>query len=115
MGLEPTFVDLDRQRPDQPQATLRVRKDSNDMGPAFELLIEPLEHIGAFEVFMMFLGEAVKSEGFLDISFYPLAELGVLSLPFAEPGDQVPAGLLDVAPIVKPAQFRQAVIVDFAR
>src|SRR6185312_10583547 len=98
----------------QPQATLRVRKDPNDMGPALELLIEPLEHIGAFEVFMMFLGEAVRSEGFLDISFHPLAELGVLSLPFAEPGDQVTAGLLDVAPIVKPAQFRQAVIVDFA-
>ena len=52
---------------------------------------------------MMFLGQSVKSEGFLDISFYPFAELGILSLPFAEPGDQIPAGLLDVAPIVKPA------------
>ena len=115
MGLQPTFMDLDRERPDKPQATLRVRKDPNDMGPALEFLIEPFEHIGAFKVFMMFLGQSVKSEGFLDISFYPFAELGILSLPFAEPGDQIPAGLLDVAPIVKPAQFRQAVILDFAR
>jgi hypothetical protein len=55
MGLEPTFMDLDRQRPDKPQAILRVRKDPNDLGPALELLIEPFKHIGAFEVFMMFL------------------------------------------------------------
>jgi hypothetical protein len=73
MGLQPTFMDLDRERPDKPQATLRVRKDPNDMGPALEFLIEPFEHIGAFEVFMMFLGQSVKSEGFLDISFYPFA------------------------------------------
>ena len=73
MGLQPTFMDLDCERPDQPQATLRVRKDTNDVGPALELLIEPFEHIGAFEVFMMFLGQSVKSEGFLDISFHPFA------------------------------------------
>jgi hypothetical protein len=34
MGLQPTFMDLDRQRPDQPEATFRIRKDTNDMGPA---------------------------------------------------------------------------------
>src|ERR1700760_1672697 len=114
MGLKPTFVDLDRQRPAQPSATLRIRKDPDHMGSALELLIESLEHIGALKVFMMFLGESVKSEGFLDISFYPFAELGILSLPLGEPGHQVPAGFFDVAPIIKPAQFYYAVIADFA-
>ena len=73
MGLKPTFMNLHRQRPNKPEAALRVRKDTDHMGPALELLIEPFEHIGAFEVFMMFLGQSVKSEGFLDISFYPFA------------------------------------------
>ena len=83
MRLKPTFVDLNRQRSDQPEATLRVRKDPDHMGPALELLIEPFEHIGAFEMFMMFLGQPVKSEGFLDITFHPLAEPGILCLPLA--------------------------------
>jgi hypothetical protein len=48
-------------------------KDTDQIGPALELLIEPFEHIGVFEMFMMFLGEPVKSEGFLDIAFHPLA------------------------------------------
>ena len=48
MGLQPTFMDLDCERPDQPQATLRVRKDTNDVGPALELLIEPFEQYWCF-------------------------------------------------------------------
>jgi hypothetical protein len=77
MGLKPTFVDLNRQRPDQPEATLRVRKDPDHMGPALELLIEAFEHIGAFEMFMMFLGESVKRV-VTDKDFCPAFELRTL-------------------------------------
>ena len=49
--LEPTFVDLNRQRPDEPETTLRVGEDTDHMGPALELLIEAFEHIGAFDVY----------------------------------------------------------------
>ena len=46
VGFNPILVDFDRQRPNEPQAALLIRKDSNDMSAAFELLIDPLEHIG---------------------------------------------------------------------
>ena len=41
--LEPTFVDLNRQRPDEPETILRVGEDTDHMGPALELLIESLQ------------------------------------------------------------------------
>ena len=56
MGFNPILVDFDRQRTNEPQAALLIRKDSNDMGSAFELLVKPLEHVGAFEMFVMLTG-----------------------------------------------------------
>src|SRR4029077_12847595 len=49
VGFDPILVDFDRQRTNEPQAALLIRKDSDDMGAAFELLIDPLEHIGALK------------------------------------------------------------------
>jgi hypothetical protein len=40
MLLEPVLVGLDRQRPDQPQATLAIGKDAYHMGAALDLLIQ---------------------------------------------------------------------------
>jgi hypothetical protein len=41
-------------------------------------------------------------------------QLRILPLPLGEPGGQVPVGLLQVAPVVDPAQFLQAVLVGVA-
>jgi hypothetical protein len=35
VGFNPVLVDLDRQRTNEPQAALLIRKDSNDMSAAF--------------------------------------------------------------------------------
>ena len=51
------------------------------MGSTFKLLVKPLEHIGAFEVFVVLSGQPVKGESFLDVLFDPRAELGVFLLP----------------------------------
>jgi hypothetical protein len=71
------------------------------VGAALEFLSESLRHIGAFEMLMMFLGEPIKGKGFLDIGFHPCAQLGILSLPLAQPDDQISPRLLDIAPFVK--------------
>ena len=84
------------------------------MGSAFELLIEPLEHIGALKMFVMLSGQPVKGQSFLDVLFHPCAELWIFLLPAKQPGRQVSAGFLGVAPIVKPSQFDQAIVGDFA-
>ena len=105
VGLDPVFVDFDRQRPDQSQSAFLVGKDSDDMGAAFEFLVKPFEHIGALEMLVMLSGQPVKGEGFLNVLFDPRAELGVFLLPAKQPGRQISAGFLGVAPIVKPSQF----------
>ena len=43
VGFDPILMDFDRQRPDESQHALLAGKDANDM---FDLLIEPLKHIG---------------------------------------------------------------------
>jgi hypothetical protein len=43
--LDPVFVDFDRQGPNQSQAAFLIGEDSDDMGSAFELLIEPFGHM----------------------------------------------------------------------
>jgi hypothetical protein len=60
------------------------------------------------------LGQPVKGKGLLDIVFHPRAELGVFFLPAQQPGYQISASFLSVAPIVKPSQFDQTVVGDFA-
>jgi hypothetical protein len=49
-------------------------------------------------------------EGLLDGLFDPLGEAWVASRPFGEPGGAVGLGLGEVAAVVKPAQFLQAVV-----
>jgi hypothetical protein len=41
-SFDPILVDFDRQCSNQPQTALLVRKDSDDMGTAFELLTDAL-------------------------------------------------------------------------
>ncbi len=100
VGFDPVFVDFDRQRPNEPQSAFLVRKDSDDMGSTLELLIKPLEHIGAFEMFMMLSRQSVKGKSLLDVLFDPCAESRVFFLPAKQLGRRVSAGCLGVASIV---------------
>ena len=115
VGFNPVLVDFDRERPNESQSALLVGEDSDDMGSAFDLLIKPLKHIGAFEMFVVFSGQPVKSKGFLDVLFHPRAELLILFLPAQEPGGQISAGFGGVAPVIKPPQFHSAIVAAFAR
>jgi hypothetical protein len=63
---------------------------------------------------MVFFGQPVEAEGLLNIIFHPLAELGILGLPFGQPSHQVATGFLNVASLVKPAQFGQTIVIGFA-
>ena len=114
VGFDPILVDFDRQRTNEPQAALLIRKDADDMGAAFELLIDPLEHIGALKMFVVFSRKPVKGQSFLNVFFHPCAELWIFLLPSKEPGRQVSAGFLGVTSIVKPSQFDQAVVGNLA-
>jgi hypothetical protein len=85
------------------------------MGAAFNLLIEPFQHIGALEMFVVFSRQAVEGQSFFNVLLNPHAELGILLLPAQQPGGEISASLLGVAAIVEPAQFDQAIVGDFAR
>jgi hypothetical protein len=52
-AVEPVLVGLDRQRSYQSQAARHVGEDPHDMGAPFDLLVQALEHVGRFHVFVM--------------------------------------------------------------
>ena len=85
------------------------------MGSALDLLIEAFEHVCALEMLMVLARQAVEGEGFLDRFLDPIDKLPVAVAPFGDPGGEVAAGLLDVSPVVEPAQLLQAVVVGLAR
>ena len=103
MGFNPILVDFDRQRADQSQRALLVGKDADDLGAALNLLIKPLEHVGALKVLVMLSGQPIKGQRFLDVFFHPATEPRTLFLPPKQPSRQIPAGFLGIAPIVEPA------------
>jgi hypothetical protein len=107
VGLDPVLVDFDRKRPNQSQGTFLIREDSDDMGSTFELLVKPLEHIGALEMLVVPSGQSVKKSRSPQCSlFNPRAKFWVFLLPAKQPGRrQISASFPDVAPVVKPSQF----------
>ena len=64
---------------------------------------------------MVLARKPVESEGLLDRFFDPSNKLWVAGAPFGDPGGEVAAGLLDGSPVVKPAQFLQAVVIGLTR
>ena len=46
MLLEPVLVGLDGKGPHQPEATLAIGEDANDVRATFDLLVEALQHVG---------------------------------------------------------------------
>ncbi len=107
MGFDPVLVDLDGESSNEPQGTLLVGKDANDMGAALDLLIEPLKHIGAFEMFVVLSRQSVEGQGFLNVLFDPRTEARILFLPAQQPGREISACFLGVAAIIEPAQFKR--------
>ena len=101
-AVEPFLVLFGGEGAQEAQAARVVWEDAHDQRTAFEFLVEAFEEVGAFEVFVMGVREAVKSEGFLDLLLNPGGEFGVFGLPVFEPGGEVLAGFRGVAPVVKP-------------
>ena len=64
---------------------------------------------------MVLARQAIKGQRLIDVFFDPAGEFGIFARPFGEPGGEIAARLGEIAPIIKPAQFLQAVIVDAAR
>ena len=58
--LEPVLVHFDRERRDQPQAALNVGEDPHDVGAPLDLLVQTLEQVGRFEVFLMLARQPVE-------------------------------------------------------
>jgi hypothetical protein len=85
--LYPVFVDFDRQTSDKAQAALLIGKDSDDMGAAFELLINPFKprqpfpiwkFLSAFANFQLTTG--IPESPFLHGSLAGLAPENLFSL-----------------------------------
>src|SRR3546814_2094034 len=55
--------------------------------------------------------QPVEGEGLLDRLLGPVGEPGIFGAPSGEPLGEIGAGLGEVAPVVEPAQFLQAVVV----
>lgn len=60
MDFDPILVNFERHRPDQPQGAVLIRKHADDMGSALRLLVDPLEHVRAFEMFVVLSWPPVK-------------------------------------------------------
>jgi hypothetical protein len=112
---DPILVDFHGQRPDQPQATLRVGKNPDYQHASLQLLIDPLEHIYALEVLVALPRQPVKNPGLLDVGLHPFAKLRMFALPTLEPPRQALPRLLHIPPVIEPPQLRQAVVIGLAR
>ena len=100
-AVEPFLVLFAGESADEAKAALVVRKDADDVGAAFDFLVEAFEEVGAFEVFVVRAGLAVKGPGFLDGLLDPGAEFGVFDGPFVDPGTQLDLRFGDTAQVVK--------------
>jgi hypothetical protein len=72
-------VGFDRQRPDQPQTAFLVGKDPHHVGAPLDLLVEPLQHVGALHVLVMRERQAVIGQGLINVVLHPSAQLGVFA------------------------------------
>jgi len=53
-------VRLGTERPDHPQAGIRIGEDPHNACPALDLLVKPLEHVGRLEIFLVGTRQAVE-------------------------------------------------------
>src|SRR5215831_12179470 len=64
---------------------------------------------------MVLAWQAVEGQRLDDVLFDPARKLWIFARPFGEPGSQIAARLGEIAPVIEPTQFLQAVIVDATR
>ncbi len=74
---------LDRERPDEPQATFRIRKDPDNMGAPLDLLIETREHVRRFHVPVMRKRRTGMGKRLFDVLLVLRATFCVVSRPSA--------------------------------
>jgi hypothetical protein len=113
-SIHPLWISTAR-APDQLQAAGFVGEDADDVRASVELLVDLLEHVGALEVFVVVARQTVKRPRLLDIALHPLAQRRILRLPASQPGRQIPPRLVRRAPVVKPVQFKETLVVGLAR
>jgi hypothetical protein len=53
VGFDPVLMDFNCERSNESQGAFLIGENANDMGAAFDLLVESLKHIGAFEMFVV--------------------------------------------------------------
>ena len=85
VSFDPVLVDFNGERSNESQSALLIGEDANDMSAAFDLLIETLKHIGAFEMLVVFSRQPIKGQSFLDVFFHPRTEPRIFFLPAQQP------------------------------
>jgi len=85
------------------------------MGATPDLLVESLEHIGAFEIFVVLSRQPVEGQSLFRCSLRPTRRGADTFLPAQKPGCQSLRASFRVAPIIKKAPFDQTIIGPFAR
>jgi hypothetical protein len=65
-------------------------------------------------VLVVLARQPVEGQGLLDALLDPTAQLQVSGLPLGEPCREVAPGLAEIASVVQPPEFPQAVVVDLA-
>ena len=112
-GLQPPLMGLHRQRPDEPQATGRIREDPHHPGSPLDRFIKAIQHIGGLQVLMVLERPPVEAEGFANALFHPLAELRVFGPSALQPWPQVFLRFGQIPSVPEPARFLPAVIHGF--
>jgi len=69
------------------------------VSPAFDLLVEAFEPVGALEMLMVLARQPVEGEGVLDRFLDPIDELLIAGAPFGDPGGKIAASLLEIASV----------------
>jgi len=83
----------------------------NDARAAFDLLVDRSSMFVRLHVLVVGLGQREVGQTLLDVLLDPRQQFGVAALPARDPRPEVGASLLDIAPLVEPAEFFQAIVV----
>ena len=95
------------------EAGLGIGEDPHHAGAAFDLLVQPLQHVDALQMLVVAPGETGKSPCLVDMVLNPVRELRVLVCPRVS-HRRIPLGLREIPPVVEPAPFRETVVIGLA-
>ena len=92
---------LGTQHANETKTAFRIRKEPNHPGSSFDLLVQPLQHIRAFQRAMMGSRELQKGERFPDRLLHPFDQSGVGLLPAINPPRKTFLGLCECVPVIE--------------